>query len=143
MKDRQQIEALISNYYEKTSQHLFVNEKEDTFMKVIPFIFNDKKYVARLKFGNGKSSLYISEQLSDSEWNQHKGNSLAIASSYLFNSGEKYHSIPNFKAMRVFTAFVKELLETKYDGTRASADSIHSIIKEQLQEFSPLKKELI
>lgn len=143
MKDRNTIEALISNYYEKTSQHLFVNEKEDTFMKVITFDYNGKKHVARLKFGNGKSSLYVSEQLSDNEWNQHKGNSLAIASSYLFNSGEKYHSIPNFKAMRTFTTFVKELLETKYDGTRASTDLIHSIIKEQLKEFTPLKKELV
>jgi hypothetical protein len=143
MKDRNTMEVLISNYYEKTSQHLFVNEKEDTFMKIITFDYDGKKHVARLKFGNGKSSLYISEQLSDTKWENQKGNSLAIASSYLFNSGEKYHSIPNFKAMREMTAFIKELLVTKYDGTKASTDLIHSIIKEQLQELTPLKKELV
>lgn len=141
MKDRQQIEVLISNYYEKTSQHLFVNEKEDTFMKVIIFDFNGKKQITRLKFGNGKSSLYISGQLSEIVWDEYGVNSLTMTSNYLFY-GEKWHAIPYFKKMREVVAFIKELLITKYDGTKASMDLIHSIIKEQLQEFSPLKKEL-
>lgn len=139
MKTQTQIEASIKNYLSKTSEHLFVNEKEDTFMKIIPFEYNGNQMYCQLRFGNGKASIYIGNV--SSKFVTYKNNTLAIIQDEIFKSGTKYHSIPNFKKMKEITAFMYELLN-KYDGTKASTDLILSIVKEQLSEIQVLKKEL-
>lgn len=60
MKTQEQKEQEVLNYFEKTSQHLFITN-EGVIFKIIPFKHEDKFYYSKLTINKGKATITTRE----------------------------------------------------------------------------------
>jgi hypothetical protein len=107
-KTKTQMEQEILGYLQKTSKHLFINDK-GLLMKVITFKRNDEWHYATLRFNETTAYVSIRKVLSDADYQYYGNNSKQIVKANLF-SDKNLKSIPNFKAARKLTEEITKLL---------------------------------
>jgi hypothetical protein len=108
MKTKEQLTKEISNYLEKTSEHLFYDGKN--YLKVM-YNKGENRYTVIFFQADGKPKHYSSEVLSDSRYNSSKNNSLDLLSKHLFQ-GNNYKSIKQSKANKELFKQLAQVLNT-------------------------------
>jgi len=106
MKTQGQITEEITKYLKKTSNHLFVINK-DTFYTVNIIEIDGKQYKVSLLINEANQSVTITEILADSSFKWYGNNSLSVVKDSLFPPYYKAKSIPYFKKMK---AMVDDIL---------------------------------
>lgn len=131
MKTQEQIKKEVTNYLQKTSQHLF--EKGGTLMKVIYFKEEETEYYAVLKIKDGDVQIKV-----EKVWNGeiHSQKKFFLKHHTLFQSWDdkKWTSIRHFKKIR-------PLLDQISQNISSSQEKNNELVK-KLKEagFLDLKK---
>ncbi len=114
-KSKQQIEAEVSAYLDKTSKHLFVTES-GYFYKILSFTKNDKKYYATIMLHKSQVQINVQEIVTDNQYKWYGNNTVNIIKHSLFPDYYKTKSIPFFKKMK---GLMKEIeVEISIDNTK-------------------------
>lgn len=136
LKTQEEVETQVLAYINKTSQHLFANEKGD-LMKILPFKSNGKWYYAKVTFGN-TPQVEIQEVVSKAAYELYGNGLLAVIKANIFHPSVKWHSIPNFKASKALMDKVRWELQA-YDGPKTLTADLKALILYQIKEANITK----
>lgn len=136
----------IMKYFEKTSQHLFINKDTDYFYKVLTVKIGGVPHAIKLTFNGEKCNVSIYDLTKLSQMVKHlvdKGMYTSAAKvavhewkSYMFPGYERTKiSIPNFKLMKSKMSDVSKYVQENY--TKETETKVKAEIGEILKDIKP------